>query len=375
MKLSDVTIRSLTPPERGQRSYPDDALPGFGVRVSQGGTRTFVLVHGRSRTRTTIGRYPIISLAQARIRAREILAEITLGTWKPKSLNFEEALDLFIENHLRSKNRANTARETERLLRRALPKFGSTALSEITTGEIAAFLDGMSDTPSEANHAYAALKTFMNFGFRRGYIEASPLARLQKPHKAKARTRALSADELRAVLTAARDFGTYGRLLQLLIYGGQRLGQVATLSDAHASRDMKTFTWSAAEMKSDEPHVVPYSEVTAELLEELPSQGWLFRGEADPRKRYNNFSNDHRAFLEASGVAHFTRHDLRRTYSTIHASIGTPPHITERLLAHKNGAESGGPIARIYNRYQYVPEMRAAVEAYEQWVRELIARA
>src|SRR5712692_7668715 len=139
MKLNDVTIRSLNPPERGQRSYPDDALPGFAVRVSQGGTRTFVLVHGRDRTRTTIGRYPIISLAQARARAREILAEITLGKFKPRSLTFEEALDLFIEKHLAAKNRANTAKETERLLRKALPKFGRIALSEIATAEIAAF--------------------------------------------------------------------------------------------------------------------------------------------------------------------------------------------------------------------------------------------
>jgi integrase len=374
MKLSDVTIRSLSAPERGQLSYPDDALPGFGVRVSQGGSRTFVLVHGRSRTRTTIGRYPVISLAQARARAREILAEITLGRYRPKSLRFEEALDLFIENHLKAKNRTNTAKETERLLRRVLPKFGTAALSEITTAEIAAFLDGMSDTPSEANHFYTALKTFMNFSFRRGYIEASPLGRLQKPHKTKARTRALSPDELRTVLVAARDFGTYGRLLRLLLQSGQRLSQVTVLTDDHTDCDARTFTWSALEMKSDEPHVVPYHDLSAELIEELPARGWLFRGEADPRKRYNNFSNDHRAFLKASGVAHFTRHDLRRTYSTVHASIGTPPHITERLLAHKNGQESGGPIARIYNRYQYRAEMRAAVEAYEGWLQALVGR-
>ncbi|MBV8739607.1 MAG: integrase arm-type DNA-binding domain-containing protein [Alphaproteobacteria bacterium] len=375
MKLNDVTVRNLAPPERGQRSYPDDALPGLAVRVSQGGTRTFVLVHGRDRTRTTIGRYPIISLAQARVQAREILAAITLGQFKPKSLTFRSALDLFAESHLKNKNRANTAKETERLLRRALPKFGHTALSEITTAKIAALLDGMSDTPSEANHLYTALKTFMNFCFRRGYIEASPLGRLQKPHKVKARSRALSPDELRVVLAAARNFGVYGQLLRLLTYSGQRLSQVANLTDTQTSREAKTFTWSAEEMKCDEPHIVPYHEVTAELLKGLPTRGWLFRGEADPGKRYNNFSNDHRAFLKLSSVTHFTRHDLRRTYSTIHASIGTPPHITERLLAHKNGTESGGPIAKIYNRYQYRAEMRAAVEAYEEWLGELVARS
>ena len=43
--LTDITIKSLKPPERGQLTYTDDALPGFGVRVSQGGVKSFVLVH------------------------------------------------------------------------------------------------------------------------------------------------------------------------------------------------------------------------------------------------------------------------------------------------------------------------------------------
>jgi integrase len=375
MKLNDVIIKSLTPPERGQRSYPDDALPGFAVRVSQGGTRTFILVHGRSRTRTTIGRYPIISLAQARSRAKEILAEITLGKHRPKSLSFEEALDLYIEHHLKRKNRPNTAAESERLLRKSLPRFGKSALSSIQTSEITAFLDRLSDTPSEATHVYVALKTFFNVCIDRGYIEASPIGRLKKPHKERRRRRVLTPEELRSVLVTSKDFGTYGRLLRLLIYSGQRLTQVQTLTHRHIDGETRTFTWSAEDMKSDEPHIIPYHDLTAELLEHSPASGWLFPGEEDPAKHFNNLADPHAALLKVSGVAHFTRHDLRRTYSTIHASIGTPPHITERLLAHKNGRESGGPIARIYNRYEYGAEMRAAVEAYEQWVRELIARA
>ena len=46
MRLSDLAIRSLKAPERGQITYPDDLLPGFGLRVSPGGTKSFVLVVG-----------------------------------------------------------------------------------------------------------------------------------------------------------------------------------------------------------------------------------------------------------------------------------------------------------------------------------------
>jgi hypothetical protein len=68
-------------------------------------------------------------LSAARQRARELGAEITLGRHRPKSLSFADALDLFVENHLKTKNRPSTAAETERLLRKALPKFGKRLLS------------------------------------------------------------------------------------------------------------------------------------------------------------------------------------------------------------------------------------------------------
>ena len=75
MRFSDMTIQKLPPPERGQKFYPDDILSGFGVRVSQGGAKTFLLIVGKERQYITIGRYPIVSLAQAREKARTILAE------------------------------------------------------------------------------------------------------------------------------------------------------------------------------------------------------------------------------------------------------------------------------------------------------------
>jgi integrase len=50
----------------------------------------------------------------------------------------------------------------------------------------------------------------------------------------------------------------------------------------------------------------------------------------------------------------WTIHDLRRTFATIHASIGTPIHITERT-----------GIVSVYQRHEYLPEMRKAVDAFE----------
>jgi hypothetical protein len=75
--LTDLAIRSLPLPQTGQRDYFDDAVPGFSIRVSQGGTRSFFLFTGKAhnRQRQSIGRLGIITLAQARAEAKRLLAE------------------------------------------------------------------------------------------------------------------------------------------------------------------------------------------------------------------------------------------------------------------------------------------------------------
>jgi hypothetical protein len=46
MPLTDAKVRALEAPPKGQKYYPDDTLAGFYCRVSQGGTKTFLVVHG-----------------------------------------------------------------------------------------------------------------------------------------------------------------------------------------------------------------------------------------------------------------------------------------------------------------------------------------
>ena len=62
MRLTDASLKSLKAPEKGAVIYADDALAGFGVRVSQAGTKSYVLTHGVRRQRETIGRVGIITL-------------------------------------------------------------------------------------------------------------------------------------------------------------------------------------------------------------------------------------------------------------------------------------------------------------------------
>ena len=71
--LTAKFVETVQPPEAGQDEYRDDAVRNFMLRVSQGGTKTFLVLIGKSRRRHALGRYPLISLAEARELARQVL--------------------------------------------------------------------------------------------------------------------------------------------------------------------------------------------------------------------------------------------------------------------------------------------------------------
>ena len=72
-----------------------------------------------------------------------------------------------------------------------------------------------------------------------------------------------------------------------------------------------------------------------------------------------------------SGVTDWTLHDLRRTAATGLASLGVAPHVVEKLLNHATGVLGG--VAGIYNRFQYMPEMRGALLKWEGHIETLVA--
>jgi integrase len=350
MRLTDVTIRALQPPERGQREYTDDAIPGLAVRVSQGGSKTFTLTYGSPRKRVTLGRFGIIGLGQARDKARQLLAHRTLHGDRPPALTFEEALTLFLRVHCAEHNRPSTALETERLLRRHfLPMLGKRTLQEITTGDILRITDAMLGTPSEANHAFTALRTMLRWATTRRYIPHSPMEGLKLPARAQARSQTLSPSELRTAFAVAQARGEYGQIIRLLILTGQRVGQLQALRPEFISDEV--ITWPAHCMKGNREHTIPIGPLTKAELDRFPMPC-----------AFNNWSTAHTTFLKASGLAHFTRHDIRRSYATAMAAW-TPPHLLSRLLAH---AEAG--VLPVYNRYAYRAELREAVLTFEHWL-------
>ena len=97
LRLTDVAIKRLAPPQSGQTTYWDDATPGFGIRLSQK-SRSFVVMYGEKRRLKTLGRYPDLSLSEARKAARKFLSEVIDAPLAPDiaPISFPEAKVQFL---------------------------------------------------------------------------------------------------------------------------------------------------------------------------------------------------------------------------------------------------------------------------------------
>src|SRR5437868_9516278 len=117
IKLTAFAVANAKPPLRGRVEYWDAALPGFGLRVTDKGAKSWTVLfrapHGQLR-RVTLGKYPALPLAMARDRARDVLLEVEKGI-DPAAAKAEErrreadlfqsVIDEFVERHAKPNNR------------------------------------------------------------------------------------------------------------------------------------------------------------------------------------------------------------------------------------------------------------------------------
>jgi hypothetical protein len=66
-------------------------------------------------------------------------------------------------------------------------------------------------------------------------------------------------------------------------------------------------------------------------------------------------------------------HDLRRTATTGMARLNFPPHVVDKVLNHLSGTIHG--VAAVYNRFEYLEERRAALEAWGRYIDNLVSFA
>jgi integrase len=252
-----------------------------------------------------------------------------------------------------------------------LPVLQGHLLPDITTEQLTDVIDDLvDDTPSAANHLHVAAKTFFNWAAsrRRSYIKHSPLFGLEKPAEEGEREHILNDDELVAVHLAAQKLGyPFGYIVLICIHTGLRRGEVRSLKWSYVTDDYITLPGEIT--KNGHTHTLP--NLIADKLALIPQTSeLLFPSEVGTP--FSAWSKNKRKFDRLCGVTDWTLHDLRRTFATNMARWEiASPETTDRLLNHVSGSQS--KISKIYNRWHYLPQMKAALTAYETKLAALIA--
>lgn len=238
LRLTDRALQSLAfKPKVGRAEFFDGLCPGLCVRVTAGGTRTFSVMfrlHGQL-VRRTIGRYPHVTLSQARaaalglIRSAKDIREVSPAVLeKQTAITYGDLVEAYTEKHL--KPNARSWRNIHRgLSRTVMIRFMQRPATSISRREIIDICDELvtAGTPQAAVHLLRLLKMLFNWGLARDLIAVSPCQGVKPPARPVERDRVLSDVEIESVWNATFKLPSpYGEMYQLFFLTGQRRSEV-----------------------------------------------------------------------------------------------------------------------------------------------------
>jgi integrase len=383
MKLTAATIKALTlPPGASDKTFWDDELGGFGLRLRTGGSRNWVVQYdiGSKSKRITLGTTAMLDIGTARAKAKDLLASVRLGG-DPASEKREarakaaETFGAILPRYLakqQGERRARSFKELERHLVKYARPLHPRALTSIDRRAISGMIATIAERngPSAAINAYGSLSGYFSWLMREGLLEQNPVLYTNKPEAGAPRDRVLTDDELRTIWSVLGE-DDYGDIVKLLVYTAARRHEIGDLRWDELSLDNAVIELPASRMKNSRPHLIPLSAPALAILKKRQRnnrehvfgcgssgfQGWSWRRKdldariAGPRPTW-------------------VLHDFRRFASTVmHEQLGIQPHIVERILAHV-GHQSG--VAGTYNRSDYIAEKRRALQRWAEHVQAIV---
>ena len=389
VKLTKAVVDRAQPALRDgkarQKLYLDAQLKGFGLCVGATAKSFFVQrdVAGRS-VRTTIGRYGVFTVEQARAEARQILAKLARGVnpleekraARAKGITLAEAWSLYRDT-LQAKDRApKTLHRYEHTLQMYLKSWLNRPLIEIgreeartrhaaIAREVAAgkFAAGRPRTDTHGrNTANDALRVFRSVWnrARRQHPELPECPtmnvdwfRLEKPRTA------LAPEALRTWHRAVMADGNATRrdLLLLLLFTGLRRGDGQTIRLEHV--DFERQALHIPKPKGGRAFDLPLSNYLLELLERRKQENEaLFPGSPWAFPSLSKSGHIEEPRIEVAGVA-WTPHDLRRTFITVAESLDISHYALKALVNH---SQPTGDVTSGYIRLD-LERLRAPVQA------------
>jgi integrase len=399
--LTTKTVEAIKPDPNQRLELPDPALSGLYLVVQPSGAKSWALRYryaGKPK-KLTLGRWPVMGLADARAAASEAIEAVDHGTdpsaakKATKAARLETQLserdkiktlvEKFGARHLSTLKSGETVKRE--LNRHVVAIWGERDIQTITKRDVIDLLDGIADSGRvvTANRVRAYLNKFLSWCVERDIIKQSPAMGVKPAAKEKSRDRVLTDQEIKWFWLACTVEGQpWGHLGKMLLLTGQRLGEVVNMTDREITGDLWHLT--ADRTKNGRAHDVALSEAARDVLGAVGRvngrAGYVFtingasalqgyhKGRNHIAKRMAEIASEERG--ETVEIPHWTFHDLRRTAATGMARLGIPVRVTEAVLNHVSGTAGG--IVSVYQRHDYADEKRDALNAWARFVGDLV---
>jgi integrase len=376
MKLTQKAIAALTLPEgKTETIIFDDDLPGFGIRIRAGGSRTWIYQYkiGNQHRRITLGSLAALTPARAHETAGDLHASVRLGQ-DPQGEKTEgrvraaETMLAVTQSYLTYQSghlRRRSYTEVERHLLKYCKALHGLQLQKIDRRTVAALvLDVGSDSgAATGNRVRASLSALFSWAMRQGLCDSNPIAGSTRQAE-QSRARVLSDSELE-IIWSALGSDDYGVIIRLLILTGCRRDEIGSLCWSEVTGDQ--IVLPPQRTKNNREHRIPIVGAVRAILDGRErDDAFVFgRHTGKPFSGWGVSKAGLDRRIEAAGhrLSGWRLHDLRRTMRTGLGALGVAPHVAELAINHaRKGVEA------TYDKYKYAGEIKTALTLWTNHV-------
>ncbi len=389
MALTDTALKALKPQDKpytvaDERGLYVEVFPTGGIVW-----RFRYRVAGK-REKLTLGKYPALTLKNARIKRDEAAqaAAMDKSPAKQKQLAKLAAADAttvaeFGERFFReivAKDRVDITIPRRYFDKAIVPAIGSKPVRDVSTEDVRAIIWKKKEEgfDAAAGNIRGVLKRLFDYALTAGLVGVNPVLALpmRHVHKAKSRERALTPDEIRRFLVAAFESNIRRQFkigLHLILLTMVRKSELLLARWVHVDFEQSEWHIPAEHSKTGKPHIVFLSTQAVAMFKELkalaggselvlPGRGSLTKPFA-----HNAINNALKVALTGQDIPAFTVHDLRRTASTLLHENGWASDVVEKALNHTIGGVRG-----VYNRAEYEPQRREMLQFWADYIEQLL---
>ncbi|WP_019960624.1 tyrosine-type recombinase/integrase [Woodsholea maritima] len=409
IRLTNRAVEEAKPEDKQYRINDADQS-GFYLMVRPSGKKTFgvrYVTRDGKNSEAVLGEYPGLIPLEARQLAARKRSEVQSEGMDPvqerrnqktqgeikRARSFEALAEAYLtySEQRREKALSTLAKEKQHLSKNILPNLGKIAVEDIKRSTVTEALEAIRRSASTqgkngnaaANDCLKYIRQVLNHGVEREWIETNK-ARDIKKYKEESRERIATDEELRKLWLHWEHRKNKGRqqgwpsasALQIAALTLQRGDEVAGM--CWDEIDLTETTWNIARERKKERRsaVVPLSKAAVKILTEARDKtGKLsigpFQGRFGGTIRRDALTRAFARDCEALGIIGLTVHDLRRTGRTTIThpeKIAMPFDIGEAVLNHA----VGNKLTRTYDKNDYLPQKRQALEAWGQWLLNIV---